>query len=144
MSSTDCDCFFHWARAAETKALAAASGASFAKKGKTTLATYWFERNSQIPSLASSTILSNGVKALYVMSGSHAHPTECATVSPKDLDIASPGLFTFLTQTLWGPLNLPRQSCAYTTFPPIFMTLYISFGVSGLWSYVSCLILTLF
>ena len=60
-----------------------------------------------MPSLANKTILSFEFKTDCVISGSHAHPTECATVSPIDLDIASPGLFRFLTQTRYGPLNLP-------------------------------------
>jgi len=57
-------------------------------------------KNSHIPSLAINTILSFGVKIVYVYSGSHEQPTECATVSPIDLDIANPGLFTFFTHTL--------------------------------------------
>ena len=142
MSSTDCDYFFHWAKAADTRAFAAASGASLLKYGRTTLATCELDRNSQIPSLASMTILSWGFSTVYVISGSQEHPTECATVSPSDLDIASPGLLIFFTHTLWGPLNRPRQSWACMTLPPMAQTLAFSFGLSGLWSYVSYLILT--
>jgi hypothetical protein len=105
------------------------------------LATCWFVRNSQIPSEANKTILSEGVSILCDISGSQEHPTEWATVSPIDLDIASPGEFTPLTHTLYGPLNLPRQSCAWRTLPPLFYTLYFSLVSSGLWSVVNYLIL---
>jgi len=84
-------------------------------------------KNSHIPSLAINTILSHGVNIVYVYSGSQEQPTEWATVSPIDLDIASPGLLTFFTHTLWGPLNLPLQSWAWATFPPLLRILYFSF-----------------
>ena len=81
-----------------------------------------------MPSLAIKTILSFGFKTENVTSGSQAHPTECAIVSPMDLDMANPGLFKFLTQTLCGPLNLPLQSWAAATFPPAVIIRYFSYG----------------
>lgn len=53
-----------------------------------------------MPSEAKRTILSYWVRILCEISGSQEHPTEWATVSPIDLDIASPGELTPLTQTL--------------------------------------------
>lgn len=141
MSSIDWDYLFHWVRAADTNALAAASGASLAKKGWTIAATYAFDKNSQIPSEANRTILSEGFNIVWLISGSQEQPTEWATVSPIDLDIAKPGEFTFFTQTLCGPLNLPLQSWACRTLPPLDWTLAFSLGSSGLWSVVKLLVL---
>ena len=144
MSSMDWLCRFHWLRAAETKAFAAASGASFSKNGTTIFATFWLDKNSQIPSEANSTILSWGWRIVWVMSGSQLHPTEWATVSPIERDIARPGELMFLTHILWGPENLPLQSWACNTLPPLFWTLVFSLGLSGLWSVVSYFTLTFY
>ena len=85
-----------------------------------------------MPSLAINTILSYGVSTEYVMSGSHEQPTEWATVSPIDRDMARPGVFMFFTHTLYGPENRPLQSCACCTLPYLLHILAFSLFESGL------------
>jgi hypothetical protein len=69
--------------------------------------TYVFERNSQTPSLAITTNLSFSVSVISVTSGSGITPTEWATLSPIDLDIAKPGMSSYLTHTHLGPNSSP-------------------------------------
>ena len=69
-----------------------------------------FDRNSQTPSLAIIINLSSGYKSKLRTSGSGLTPTDAATKSPRDLDIAKPGMFSFLSQTLYGPSGLPFSS----------------------------------
>ena len=42
-----------------------------------------------------------------VISGSDTTPARYATKSPKDLDIANPGIFSSPSQTLDGPIEFP-------------------------------------
>jgi len=64
--------------------------------------------------------------------GSHVTPTYDAMTSPKDLAIASPGIFSSCNQTLYGPTGLRFSSKYVSTLPPLLMILSYSSGSSGL------------
>lgn len=70
---------FHFLYASLTSALAAASGALFAKKGWEIFATSSFGKNSQTPSLAITKYKSSGVISYSSNSGSGITPTLYAT-----------------------------------------------------------------
>jgi hypothetical protein len=47
---------------------------------------------------------------MFGLPGSGITPTDAATRSPKDLDIARPGIFSFFSHTLCGPIGSPLGS----------------------------------
>jgi hypothetical protein len=59
-------------------------------------------------------------------------PTCEAIKSPKDLDIANPGMSWFFSQTLGGPKGSPLKSLYDSTLPPLALILVSSDGSSGL------------
>lgn len=61
-------------------------------------------------------------------------PTLAATLSPKDLDIASPGTSSSFSHTLEGPMNWSSSSLKGSILPPRFLILADSSGSLGLWS----------
>ena len=58
-----------------------------------------FDKNSHTPSLAITMNLSDSLRFISRTSGSAMHPTYAAQWSPKDLDMAKPGMFSFRCQT---------------------------------------------
>ena len=68
-----------------------------------------------------------------MISGVEITPTLAATRSPIDLDIASPGVCSFLNHTLEGPINVV-PSLIGSIRPPEFSILTFSSGSSGLLS----------
>ena len=53
-------------------------------------------------------------------------PTFAATLSPKLLLIAKPGNYSYLNQTLYGPINPSLSSLYCSTLPPAFIILSFS------------------
>lgn len=78
--------------------------------------------------------LSSSSRDISKNSGSGLTPTDYATESPIDLLIASPGIFSVLSQTLCGPIGWPFGSQKGSTRPPLFLILLLSSFLSGLWS----------
>ncbi len=68
------------------------------------------------------------------ISGSAVTPTLTAHKSPMLLDMAKPGMFSCLCQTLGGPKASPLYVLKGSTLPPLLIILYFSSGSSGLWS----------
>ena len=66
--------------------------------------------NSHNPSLARIKNKSSWFILYSIISGSEIIPTEAPILSPNDLDIASPGIFLSLSQTLLGPMKVPFSS----------------------------------
>jgi len=88
-------------------------------------------KNSQTPSDASIKNLSSSLIYAVKISGSDITPTYYATKSPKLLDIASPGMFSYFSQTLLGPIGFPSKSRNGSTLPPELSILLSSFSQSG-------------
>jgi hypothetical protein len=61
-------------------------------------------------------------------------PTECATLSPNALVIASPGISSFFSHTLKGPIGFLLWSLNESTRPPLKIILFASSGWHGFWS----------
>jgi len=137
MSSMTSSSFFQRFVASFTRAFAAASGEFFSTKGNTSHATSTFDINSQTPSDASRMNWSNSVSVYSIISGSGITPTDYATLSPIDLDMASPGTSSSWTQTLKGPIGSPFMSLKASTLPFCSIIRLYSSCSSGLWSHVS-------
>lgn len=69
-----------------------------------------------------------------MLPGSGLTPTLDATKSPIDLLIANPGTFSFLSQTLAGPIGSPLGSLNGSTLPLHCKIRSCSSLISGLWS----------
>mmetsp|Transcript_18994 Transcript_18994/g.45867 ORF Transcript_18994/g.45867 Transcript_18994/m.45867 type:complete len:219 (+) Transcript_18994:235-891(+) len=92
--------------------------------------------NSQSPSVAMTRNLSSlESKSNSENSGSDDTPAECATTSPRDRDMASPGTSIWPSQTRGGP-SIPSSYSTAKTRPPQAKIRSFSLGESGLWSYV--------
>jgi len=73
---------------------------------------------------------SQKIKKIY-LPGSALTPTREAHSSPKDLVIASPGISSFFSQTLNGPIGFLSWSLKESILPPLFMILAASSGWQG-------------
>ena len=72
-------------------------------RDKEKISTCLLSRNSHTPSEANTMNLSSSVILNISISGSQITPAELAMLSPNDLLIASPGMSSSLSQTLYGP-----------------------------------------
>mmetsp|Transcript_19369 Transcript_19369/g.45154 ORF Transcript_19369/g.45154 Transcript_19369/m.45154 type:complete len:224 (-) Transcript_19369:256-927(-) len=89
--------------------------------------------NSQRPSEPMMSVLVLLVSGTVYTSASEMTPAECATVSPRERLIASPGISMCLSQTRAGP-STPSSYSTANTRPPDLMIRAFSFGSSGLLS----------
>lgn len=78
-----------------------------------------------------------------LLPGLEITPTDYATKSPNDLDMANPGISCFFNQTLYGPTDYPDGVLSFLILPPAFEILAFSSFSSGLWSVLKDLYLYL-
>ena len=98
------------------------------------LITSSFVRNSKTPSDARTINLSCSQRFNSRISGSAMTPTSAAHLSPNDLVIASPGMFSVACQTLRVPSGRPVESRKESTRPPFLIILSYSSYSLPLWS----------
>mmetsp|Transcript_73198 Transcript_73198/g.176925 ORF Transcript_73198/g.176925 Transcript_73198/m.176925 type:complete len:223 (-) Transcript_73198:348-1016(-) len=132
VSSTTCSSFIHRAEASATSRSTAFFG-SLAPVPTIMSMTSWFSQNSHSPSEASTIILSASVSSTWCISGSEITPAVCATVSPSERAIASPGMSMWPSHTRGGP-SMPSSYSTANTRPPAARMRFFSSSRSGLWS----------
>mmetsp|Transcript_11318 Transcript_11318/g.18431 ORF Transcript_11318/g.18431 Transcript_11318/m.18431 type:complete len:247 (-) Transcript_11318:398-1138(-) len=98
--------------------------------------TSWSVMNSHKPSDARTKIRSSrpsGLNSYSTNSGSEDTPAECATASPRERLMASPGTSICPSHTRGGP-STPSSYSTANTRPPFSSMRAFSAGRSGLWS----------
>mmetsp|Transcript_26099 Transcript_26099/g.76539 ORF Transcript_26099/g.76539 Transcript_26099/m.76539 type:complete len:235 (-) Transcript_26099:551-1255(-) len=98
------------------------------------LTTSWSSMNSHTPSEATRRKARSGVRRKCWISGSAMTPTLAATWSPKERDMAMPGVSSSRSQMrkMWSSSDASQGA----TRPPLAMIRAFSSGRSGLWSLV--------
>lgn len=103
MSSMTSSFYIHRVRASFANALHAPVTSPLDQYGTVIFTISSFLRKSKIPSDPITMNLSSGLMEYSKISGSAITPTDSATQSPMDRDIARPGMSAVCSQTLDGP-----------------------------------------